>query len=50
MLGCCRNVNIQSYQTVIQVDKHRFTIKIDYCANCGNEKSTSNIRMEKNGN
>lgn len=46
MLGCCNSVKITTSTKYIQVDKHCFQVKIDYCENCGSVKRTSNIRND----
>lgn len=48
MHGCCSKVHIVTSVRIIEIDKHQFQVKIDYCNNCSSVKTTSNIRAVKN--
>lgn len=45
--GCCDKIVITSKKTVVEFDKHKFTVSITYCSTCGSTKATTNVRHLK---
>ena len=37
--GCCNNVTITQRQVVVELDDLFFTVRIQFCSNCGSKKS-----------
>ena len=50
MYGCCKNVEQETHEQVIQVEKFKYRVIIRYCKSCGQVKAQSHIKEEKNDN